>query len=661
MAGFLTPAALGLGALAALILALHLLRPRLEERRLPSLLLWREIRRQPPAARPWQPLRLSLLLLLQLGALAALVAALARPWLRDARSIGGREVFLILDRSLGMAATDLAPSRLEAAKRRIRDLLRERPEARFTLIAFDAQAEILLAGERDPAALDRVLAALTVRPVPGDATDALSLAAALAEGLPDSQALLLTGGDVALGGPPPPGLPLRVEVLGRTTENQAITALGLSRGEGAEDRLFVEAANSGARPARRRVLVEGDGALLDARDLEMAPGGRASFHLDLPPLALVTARFAEADALALDDQAWLTTEGERGLEVGIVGEGNRFLEAALALLPAVREVRVGEAGTEGLPAAGPGTAAGAAADLVVLNAVLPAALPARPLLVIAPPGPLGEGAEALRPAGPDLELPLAAVEVEAEGHPLLAGGGFAEASFLRAKALDLGSAWRPLVSARAQGRSWPLLAEGRLGGRPAILLAFDLRDTDLPLLPAFPLLVAGAVDRLVPRRLVEAPAGAAAGEPLALRLAPGVTALTVQEPGGRRWAPPVRGSEALLEGGLLPGLYQVEAQGPRGPELSTFALNLLREHPADLRPRDPLAVAAGANGPAAGTTRPPAAPAPGRRELWRPLAWLALLLLVLEAAVERRPDFWRGRPGGWALGRRRRAVRPGRS
>lgn len=648
MAGLLTPAALGLGALAGLILALHLLRPRLTERRLPSLLLWREVRRQPPAARPWQPLRLSLLLLLQLAALAALVLALARPWLRDEGSVGGRQVFVLIDRSLAMAATDLGPNRLEAAKRRVRALIRERPEARFTLMAFDAHAEILAAVERDGAVLERALATLAVRPLPGDAGEALALAAALAEGLPDSQALLLTGGDVTISGASlPAGLPLKVEVLGKATENQAITALSLSAGQDGP-RLFVEAANAGRRPARRRLLVEGDGALLDARDLDLPPGGRRSFQLVLPPVAQVSARFAEADALPLDDGAWLTTEGERGLDLALYGPANRFLEAALRLLPTVRSLR--EAADFGEGAALP--------DLAILNAALPPRLPPRPLLLIAPPAALGEGPEEVRPAGPALELPLAALDDPT--HPLLAGGGLAEAAFLRAKAYALGPSWRPLVSARSGGRSWPLLAEGTVDGQAALLLAFDLRDTDLPLLPAFPLLVAEAVERLAPRRLVEAPAGAAAGEPLALRLGPGLTGLTVLDPAGRRWSPPVRGSEALLAESDLPGIYRVEATGPRGKETSTFALNLRQGRPADIQPRDPLARAStvGRTADGAGaTTGPGSAPAspPGRRELWQTLAWLALVLLLLEAAEDRQPGFWRG----WGL--RRIGARQGRS
>lgn len=648
MAGLLTPAALSLGALAGLILALHLLRPRLTERRLPSLLLWREIRRKPPAARPWQPLRLSLLLLLQLAALATLVLALARPWLRDEGSVGGRQVFILIDRSLAMAATDLAPNRLEAAKRRVRALVRERPEARFTLIAFDAHAEILAAVERDGAVLERALAALAIRPLPGDAAEALALAAALAEGLPDSQALLLTGGDVAISGASlPADLPLKVEVLGRATENQAITALSLGAGQSGP-RLFVEAANAGNRPARRRLLVEGDGALLDARDLDLAPGGRASFQLDLPPAAQFSARFADADALPLDDRSWLLAEGQRGLDLALYGAANRFLEAALLLLPTVRSLRETADFAPG----------GALPDLAILNAALPSTLPPRPLLLIAPPAELGEGAEAIRPVGEDLELPLAALDDPA--HPLLADGGLAEAAFLSAKAYQLGSAWRPLVSARSGGRTWPLLAEGTVGGQPALLLAFDLRDTDLPLLPAFPLLVAGAVEILAPRRLVEAPAGAAAGEALALRLAPGVTGLKVLDPAGRRWSPPIRGSEALLAESDLPGIYRVEAMGPRGTESSSFALNLRQSRPADIQPRDPLAMAstAGAAVDGAGsTTNPDSAPAssPGRRDLWQTLAWLALFLLLLEAAEDRRPGFWRG----WDP--RRRAARQGRS
>ena len=79
--GFLTPAALALAALLPVIVAMYLLRLRRTERVVSSTYLWQRLVRDVEANAPWQRLRRNLLLILQLAFLAALILALARPFL----------------------------------------------------------------------------------------------------------------------------------------------------------------------------------------------------------------------------------------------------------------------------------------------------------------------------------------------------------------------------------------------------------------------------------------------------------------------------------------------------------------------------------------------------------------------------------------------------
>src|SRR5918998_3653744 len=113
---FLAPLGL-LGLLAIpLIVALYVLRLRRDERTVSSTYLWQQLVRDIEANAPWQRLRRSLLLLLQLLLVVALAVIVARPF--GERPAGlARDLVLVIDASASMRATDVFPDRLPAAKR----------------------------------------------------------------------------------------------------------------------------------------------------------------------------------------------------------------------------------------------------------------------------------------------------------------------------------------------------------------------------------------------------------------------------------------------------------------------------------------------------------------------------------------------------------------
>src|SRR5579871_4783003 len=112
---FLAPTALILGALAVPIILMYMLRLRRREVQVSSTMLWQQILRDREANAPWQKLKRNLLLLLQLLILAALVIALARPFIAVPTVTTGR-IAILVDASASMNATDVQPSRFEAAK-----------------------------------------------------------------------------------------------------------------------------------------------------------------------------------------------------------------------------------------------------------------------------------------------------------------------------------------------------------------------------------------------------------------------------------------------------------------------------------------------------------------------------------------------------------------
>jgi Ca-activated chloride channel homolog len=121
--------------------------------------------------------------------------------------------------------------------------------------------------------------------------------------------------------------------------------------------------------------------------------------------------------------------------------------------------------------------------------------------------------------------------------------------------VSLDATWETIVDSDGG----PLLAIREAGGRRQAVLTFDLSQSDLPLRPAFPVLMANLLEWLLPRP-GEAPRAVAPGVAIAIDAAPLAREVWVEDAEGKReqlappWPPvPFRPP--------LPGLYQVVQEG----------------------------------------------------------------------------------------------------
>src|SRR5206468_11560314 len=105
---FLAPAAAMLALTIPAIVALYFLKIRRPTRIVPALHLWPNQIRDRQANVPWQRLRPSWLLFLQLLAAAVLVAAALQPALPAGAALA-RHSLVLVDASASMQATDLTP------------------------------------------------------------------------------------------------------------------------------------------------------------------------------------------------------------------------------------------------------------------------------------------------------------------------------------------------------------------------------------------------------------------------------------------------------------------------------------------------------------------------------------------------------------------------
>jgi hypothetical protein len=667
-----------------LILAFYMLRLRRTERTVSSTYLWQQLVRDVEANAPWQRLRRSLLLLLQLLLVVALVLVVARPF-SERRSALARDVVLVIDASASMATSDAFPDRLAAAKRAALAALGELPaDGKVSVIAAASTARVVANEVTDRTRLASVIESIRASSAPARMDDALKLAAALAARAHGAQILVATDG-AGIAPTTRVAAPVSALLVGRDRHNQAIVALAVrAEASGVKRSVFVSVANLDVERVTRRLQVLADGVPVSARDLALEPLRRTDVVIDELPsgTSVVEARLGKvddsqaaqagpADQLTLDDKAWAIVPSDRLQRILLVGPGNVYLQNALSLLPNVELYGV-------TPDKYADTTGKELFDLIVFDGFLPAELPRKPTLAIAPPSTSALGDVLGKLDSPAIGQPEA-------DEPLVRNVDLTRLHVASAQKLQLPE-WARVVIPGPEGA--PLLYSGIRSGLPAAVLAFDLRQSDLPLQVAWPILAANLSGELLGLN-TEATASVAPGAPVELALPSGATGLRITRPDGSAVEVPAgaRGSSTVTYVGTeLLGVYRVEpivpapspassaaalpaaspaipsatpgssapSVLPRAPGETEFAVNLFDPDESNVAPGSGEALAAlGAPAPSATDEQGRA-----RDEWWIPVALLILALLMLEWLVYERDGARRllhavQRPLGGLLPRRR--------
>ncbi len=610
----LAPTALALGLLAIPLIAMYFLRLRRRKVRVSSLLPWHAVKQSEQLASPFHKFRRHLLLLLQLLLLALLVLALARPWVQSSE-VPAHSMVLVIDTSASMGATDVEPNRLGHALLQAGELIDALAVGDEAMIVdAGASVEVVTPFTRDKGALRLGLSRLHHREVAADLEAGMRLAMSLARSRPDVEVVVLSdGGPSELSTISAGGIPVRYVAQGRSSHNAGIVALDVRRSplSDLEQQLFVTVSNFGDRQGPGTVEVYLDGAPLKVETRPLPPGEQVPLVVDLPAGASGLLKVVLAwpgDVLAADDVAYAVIDEATTSDVLLVG-GDALLARILASDPRIEATRVAVSGaTPELLAA---------ADAVLVAGDVPDGLEGLDYAVLGPfaGSPVGFGPVEKAPGvvGWNRSHPLLRYTswdrlIVSEGRPVVDRNGLV-----------------PVVD----GTLGPLVLAGERDGGRVVQLAFDPLRSDLPLKVSWPVFVLNTVGWLTEDRGGLGGAGAVAtGRPWVHAVGSGVSGTpSVEGPTGS--SPQVRLDEGTLRASGLDrvGVYTVKV----GPVQSRFAANLLSEGESQVRPRLDLVLGQEGDGPVHQASML------GRRELWRPLLFAALLLLLLEwAAYHRR-------------------------
>lgn len=605
---FLVPAALAFGIIIPIILLLYFMRPKRQDRVIGSTLLWQQALQDLQASRPWQRLRITPLLLLQLLAALVIVLILARPAIFLRNPISG-DTIIILQASASMQATDVTPNRFEVAKSQIADLVDGLgPNDHLSLISMAHTPQVLIASSQDRGQIMAALQRTRVTNQDADLEQALSLAVSLAAGRTNVQVLVIGDGHVLS---PDQTLvlpfPVSYSRIGTDAPNLALLALAARSLQGNMVAL-AQVANYSHEQRSIPVELYADGRLVNVQTITLGAGASGALQWGpLPPAArFLHARILSQDALSVDHEAWAIVGGSMHGRVLLVTKGNEFLQAALGLQTAIDLYKT----TPAKYVVNAGNF-----DLTVFDGVVPAILPSGGIFFVNPP----EGSYIFGKSGP--EIRVSHIGPGAGSTDLLANVDLSSIRVLRSSHLLTPASWAQTV---VNTPETPLLIAGENDNRRIAALSFDLHDSDLPLQPSFPILISNMVNWFLP------PPVAGDGQispdlPVTVQAWPGADHVTITAPNQQAVtvAPPF--PVAPFAQTNTTGIYQVVQQVHSQLKRGAFAVNLFNPQQSRLAPASQLPVAHSSSFSTGNNAVPRVL-----REIWPWIAALLLLILCLE-------------------------------
>jgi len=593
-------AAIAFLPLAAIIILLYLLKLRRRDLVVPSVFLWRRAVQDMQANTPFQKLRRNLLMLLQLIALACVIAGLAAPFFLAARP-AGESVVIVLDASASMNATDAAGSRFEEAKRRAEEIaagMGRHDEG--ALVVCGGRASVALPFSQDRRRLAAAIAAAPATDCLTNVGEGVLLALSLAGKRPDARVYVLSDGAF----PPLPETSSPADIqfvrVGTRNDNLAVLAFEAARPVGSEDHQILLRVNNYAPEEKRTVVsIYRDEDLLDAEEMVFGAGETRTetFRLSLGEPGLLRVELEADDDLASDNVAYAYAGDPSAVSVLLVTPGNLFLEQALLVLP---EVEVFKATSL---AAAEAEAAFRDHDVVILDRSPVPALPDSGGVMMI--GGVSEGAELTAPVITRWE----------ENHPALRYVNLGAVQIARARAIAPSAGETVLAYA---GNS-PVTVVREAAGLRTISFGWDFLDSDLPLRVGFPVLLRNVVHWLAESEGRSAPMRVRPGTVVRLTVPPDTRSGDVTMPNGRRRSLSVIDGQATFADTHWVGVYRFEA----GERTWQWTVDLRSGEESNLSPRQEVRL--GDRKVAAGTGPPKV-----EQHLWPALVLLALGVLFAE-------------------------------
>lgn len=654
-----------LAAIPPLIVLLYFLKLRRQPVEVPSTYLWTRTIEDLHVNSIWQRLRQNLLLFLQLLLLLLIILACLRPGWQGTALVGNRFIFLV-DASASMSATDVRPTRLDAAKEKIVAMIDQMKSGDAAMvISFSNNAKVeqpftdnrrllrervnQIAPTNRTSDLSEALRAAAGLANPGRTSQSETNEAQVADAMPSTLYILSDGGfakvpDFSLGNLEPQYLKVGED----RPRNVAIAAFSVGRNPDrpTQQQAFGRLENFGPDPVSVEVTLHRDARLIDATKIDLpaaefstdpatqntacAPGA-AGVEFDLGQLdeGLLKLEIVQADALDVDNVAYAALQTPRRAKVLLITSGNEALRLAMLTDEAqkISELSLAEPSVLETKAFADEAAQGQY-DLIIFDRCAPQKMPASNTLFIDAKPPSDDWEFGKRQGNPGI------IDTD-RAHPLLQLVEFGNVHISNGHKLKPPPGGSVLIDSVIG----PLMAIAPRGGYEDAVLGFAIIETneqgeklvnsDWFVRLSFPVFCKNVLEYLGGNAGAPTLPSIQPGTPMILRAQTPVARITVTTPSGQKidLSRENQGSFVFATTNEL-GIYDV-LEGTANQTSQRFAVNLFSSRESDLHPAEKVTLGYEAVPGVAGVER-------SRKELWKWLLIGGLGVLIFEWYVYNR-------------------------
>ena len=515
---FLNPGMLlTLGIIPVLIL-IHTLKPKPKQVDVTNLFLWQEVLKERSSHLTFERLKKNLPMLIQIMIVILASLALAKPTWMSTRSKTGNMI-IVIDTSASMKAKLGSGTRFDVARTKAFELIEQRDRDQQILIVDAGHRSTVQAGFLDDSHhAKRLVSKLTPSDASGDLEQALYLALSFVDPAEGDYLYLITDGtgdDISTLLKDHPRI--RPLIVSGENHNIGITQFEFRQEVDRHDHyeLMLEIKNFNPSPIECPIHLSIDNTVIFSKLIAFEAQEK---KLMIFPYAGLISGIARADLeidddFSIDNHAYLSLNASKDIWVLLVSKGNYFLEKLLEAYPNFKVNRVKEI----VPSSW--SAQTLRHDIVIVDRMdFPRTDKGNFLLIdsYSPSIPIFKTGHLRFPTNLNWN----------RKSPLMADVNVGTLIIEQAARLDTPNHLQPVLESAQTG----LMYAYKKGGLRAVLMGFDLSQSDLPLKVAFPVMMSNIINWLNPHRLEFSTLHARAGEPFEIYLKPQTSTFYTRAP-----------------------------------------------------------------------------------------------------------------------------------